>query len=375
MQSKLFVLLFFIFYFSQITFSSNDKNKKRKRQANNNMLNPQDQNTPNDCSQITFQSVSPSTDNLSISNAIISNSLKTKNEEMSFVPSDLLNNLLKIPNLFRYIFPYLSLFEVEFSFKCISTTFYELYEEFLREEKLLLKEHLNNKTKFLENINCKRVYFDFFEKRYWISPTRSEYANVDSFSRDLVLFPKSIRQIICFTVQEIDYKYVLLKNGHLSIFKKLKHEGLFVFISLEKDCENYESHLNPHTHKNKPVGLHLFQENVRYIEFPASFHLGFYVLLHKNDNFTQDIFHLKYDEKIIIIKPHRQSYSMLFLKNISGYMHHTDKFTNLYRFEKQDNGIYTQRFTSGFKKHVKEIESKDFEHYAEDVLCIFKTRK
>ena len=81
MQSKLFVLLFLIFYFSQITFSStDDKNKKRKRQANNNMLNPQDQNTPNDCSQITFQSVSPSTDNLSISDAIISNSLKTKNE-------------------------------------------------------------------------------------------------------------------------------------------------------------------------------------------------------------------------------------------------------------------------------------------------------
>ena len=83
----------------------------------------------------------------------------------------------------------------------------------------------------------------------------------------------------------------------------------------------------------------------------------------------------QYDAKIVISKPHREIYSMLVLKNISGYMRRTDKFINLWRFERQDNGIYTTRFTGGFKKHVTEIKSKDFEHYAEDVLCIFKTNK
>ena len=42
-------------------------------------------------------------------------------------------------------------------------------------------------------------------------------------------------------------------------------------------------------------------------------------------------------------------------------------------YAKQDNGIYTQILTHGFKKNVQEIKSKDFEHYAEEVLFIFKT--
>jgi len=237
----------------------------------------------------------------------------------------------------------------------------------------LLKEYLQNKTKFLENINCKRVYFDFFEKRRWRYPGRIEYVNVDSFSEGLVLFPKSIRQIIWFTFQGFEYKYVLFKNGNLSILKKLKHEGLFVFIYLEKDCENYKCLLSHHTQKNIPI--HLFQENIRYIQIPGYLMgpLRYFVLLHKNNNFTQHIFHR--DSKIIISEPRREYSPMLFLKNISGYLQLVGKFVNLWRFAKQDNGIYTQIFIHGFKKNVQKIQSKDFEDYAEDVLCIFKTKK
>ena len=68
----------------------------------------------------------------------------------------------------------------------------------------------------------------------------------------------------------------------------------------------------------------------------------------------------------------REYSPMLFLKNISGYLQSTGTFVNLWRFAKQDNGIYTQIFTHGFKKNVQEIKSKDFEHYAEDFQVIFE---
>ena len=132
-----------------MTFSSN--NSKRKRQTENNILNPQDENAQDEntqddnvqenYSQITYQHVPPSTDNLQINNIIFSDLLKPQNVEIFSVPSDLLNKLLEIPNVFRYIFAYLSFFELEFNFKYISTTFYDLYVKFLQEEKCLLKEH------------------------------------------------------------------------------------------------------------------------------------------------------------------------------------------------------------------------------------------
>jgi len=358
MKSKLFIFLCFIFI---IFFTFSSKDKKRKRNTEKKILNPPDKNIQKDYSQTTLQSLVPNTTNILTSNINQFDLLKPQNVERSIVINGLLNNLLEIPNLFRYIFAYLSLFDIELRFKCTSSKFYHLYEKYLQEEKLLLKQHLMNKTIFLENINCTRVFFDVFEKRLWKNPDRSiEYVNVDSFSEDLVLFPKSIRQIIWLPVHEIEYKYVLFKDGHLSILKQLNNNGPFVFA--ENDVVD----------KNTPYS---FQENIRCLTIDNLDNywvgvLNSYIDLHKTDNFTQHISHQK--DHLRISEPFREPSSKLFLKNFSGYLH-GDEFVNLLRFEKQNNGIYTMELDGGFKTNVKEIKSKDFEHYAEEVLFIFKT--
>jgi len=167
MKSKLFIFLCFIFI---IFFTFSSKDKKRKRNTEKKILNPPDKNIQKDYSQTTFQSLVPNTTNIPTSNINQFDLLKPQNVERSIVINGLLNNLLEIPNLFRYIFAYLSLFDIELSFKCTSSKFYHLYEKYLQEEKLLLKQHLMNKTIFLENINYTRVFFDVFEKRLWRNP-------------------------------------------------------------------------------------------------------------------------------------------------------------------------------------------------------------
>merc|ERR1712034_299152 len=89
-----------------------------------------------------------------------------------------------------------------------------------------------------------------------------------------------------------------------------------------------------------------------------------YLFLHKTDNFTQCVSHPKrHQNKIIISNPWRENDPHLFLKNFSGYLH-GNHFVNLWRFKKQKDGIYTMEIDHGFKTNVKEIKSKDFEHYA-----------
>jgi hypothetical protein len=357
MQSTLFFLLFFI----SLTFCTNYK--KRKRLIKNNILNPGNGNTQKDFSQISAQT--RSTSNLQIS---ITDLLKTQNKE-NF--TDLLNKLLQTKNIFHYIFAYLSLFELEFNFKSISKSFYHLYTNFLQKEKILLKElHLKNKTKFMENINCTRDYFDFFEKRQWDDPSRVKHANVDYFSEDLVLFPKSIRQIICFTFQEIEYKYVLFKTGHLSILKKLNKGEYFISTSLEKDFGCFDDLIG-----FPPSKIPSFQENVRWIEIQGFWgnYLGYHVCLHKTNNFEQYIWNAQHFDTIFISDSFRNREPKLLLKNISGYLIHGDEFVNLWQFKKQNDGIYKTTLIQGFKTNVKEIKSYDFQHHAEDVPFIFKT--
>jgi hypothetical protein len=117
------------------------------------------------------------------------------------------------------------------------------------------------------------------------------------------------------------------------------------------------------------------QESVRWIEISSYLMqpLKYFVCLHKPNNVIQNFWHMQDHEKIIIFEPCRQSYPTLFLKNISGFLQAGDDYVNLWRFEKNNNGIYMQKFTPGFKRNVKEIKSKDFEHNADEVVCIFKT--
>jgi len=190
MQRKLFFWLFFIFIFSS---KESNVTTKRKRLLKNfqNHTNTQTQNS----SQNEINSFVPfTTENLHGSNtktpesSVSFNLLKKEDDKyfyfhsnllnqtdkISFdflkrregrrytIPSDLLNKLLENSNVFRFIFSYLSLFELELNFKYTSKTFYHLYEKILQEEKILLQSYLINEKLFLENINYTRQYFDFF---------------------------------------------------------------------------------------------------------------------------------------------------------------------------------------------------------------------
>jgi len=225
------------------------------------------------------------------------------------------------------------------------------------------------------NIKCTRVYFDFFERRRWSKSERIEYANVDYFSEDLVLLPKSIRQIICFTFNKIEYKYVLFKNENLSILKKLNKEGKFVFTSLENDFKNFDCWVDRH-YRTKHFTTHTLEENIRHIQIACLIFtkeiVRVDVMLCKNNHFKQYISHIQNHAKINIYQSFGD-YPRVFLKNFSGYLSLVDGFVTLWRFKKQDNGIYISTYTNDFKLNVKAIKSKDFEHDAEDVSFIFKT--
>jgi len=153
MESTLFFFLFLIFF---LTFSSNEikKHNKRKRY----LLKTQEK------------------ENLNIPVNLL---LNTHDDATSSNVSCTLLDLK--PDHFRYIFAYLSFFELELNFKYVSPTIYHLCENFSQKEKKHLKLHLKNEVNFLANMDYLRVYFDFFEKRVWNVPGRIEYANVDFF--------------------------------------------------------------------------------------------------------------------------------------------------------------------------------------------------
>jgi hypothetical protein len=405
MQSKLFLLLFLFFIFS-LTFSSKDKDdeKKRKRQPNEKNLDLQWENTYHN-TQDTLNFVQPSknaeifensnTQNIE-KNTNLSALFQTKQEEIYNIPSDLLNiqetgesqtipfDLLNTheeeaessttscallnnidSNIFRSIFAYLSFFELELNFKCTSTRFYNLYNKFLKEEKNMLKESLKNRVNFVKNLNCTRVYFDFFEKRFWGDSTQIEqieYVNVNSFSKHLFLFPKSIRQIIYFEFNKIEYKYILFKNGDLSILK----EGKFVFTIFDNDFAN--SLIDNFEKKQR--------QNIRWMmgcyNMTENANIRICLDLFKTDNILQRIWHHGNDQKIKASTPHKIN-PRVFLKNTSGFLQlESDGCVHLRRFEKQNNGKYQQSTIFTFKQNVEQIKSKDFEHNAIDAQFIFK---
>jgi len=396
MQSKLFILLFFIIIFSLTTFSSNEnenKNKKRNRENTHvefqNTLNfvessDQDDNLQN------YPLQNDDTANINVSNLyrtkqkenfkIPFNVLKTQEEtenpyfdliskthketKISTTPYQLLN---LTPSIFSIIFSYLSLFELELHFVHVASQLYQLYETYLEKEKFLLnKENLNNKQNFCANINHPREYFDFFEKRHWSKPERIEYANVDSFSKNLILFPKSIRQIICFTFNKIKFKYILFKNGDLSILKKLETEEKFVLTSLENDFDF------------KSLILYPFSNNIRWVEFVDEISICkltttqtqqqitvVRIILHKTENLYQEIEHKTSHQKIIIYKPISQERILLvFFKNLTGFLklYKDNGLVKRTRFE-ISNKTYKKGFAYEFMENVKKIKSNDFEHY------------
>ena len=189
MEGKFFFFIFFIF---SLIFSSNENLEKKRDWTENKILDLHGKN-PHE-NKLNF--VQLNAENLQNSNTQnvtnFSDLFKTKEEENVEVPFDLLKtqeekenisipvnllnthedaksstiscNLLNIKrNLFRHIFAYLSFFELEFNFKYVSTTIYNLCENFSQEEKnLLIKNHLNSQVNFLQNINYMRIYFDFF---------------------------------------------------------------------------------------------------------------------------------------------------------------------------------------------------------------------
>merc|ERR1711925_1764 len=67
--------------------------------------------------------------------------------------------------------------------------------------------------------------------------------------------------------------------------------------------------------------------------------------------------------------------SKVALKNLTGFLYHSNTNVMMWKFEKQNNGIHKENCFGVFKQNVKEIKSKDFEHYAKDVQFIYLLSK
>jgi len=124
-----------------------------------------------------------------------------------------------------YIFPYLFLDELE-NFQFFSKNFEELYKnykiEILNVEKWFLQRCLQNEASFLGNKNKPTYYFDIFEKKN--SKHYTEYVpwNKNTFSENLDIRPKGLRQSIVLSIDGVKYKFLLLKDGRLFSFEKYK---------------------------------------------------------------------------------------------------------------------------------------------------------
>lgn len=124
-----------------------------------------------------------------------------------------------------YIFPYLFLDELE-NFQFFSKNFEELYKnykiEILNVEKWFLQRCLQNEASFLENKNKPTYYFDIFEKKN--SKHYTEYVpwNKNTFSENLDIRPKGLRQSIVLSIDGVKYKFLLLQDGRLFSFEKYK---------------------------------------------------------------------------------------------------------------------------------------------------------
>jgi len=242
-----------------------------------------------------------------------------------------------------------------------------------------LKQKKNKLNFFKNRLNYTRIYFNFFEKRLWSNPDRIEYVNVDSFSTNLVLFPKSIRQIVRFKYQQNEYQYILFKDGQLSILKKIDaEEGKFFFTSLKNDYTRLPA-LNSEYNLARTPGKAI-TESVRWMNFYTEDKIPctdstvlnqVCVDLYKTHNFEQTICHNQVHQKIMISETSQILCPMLILKNNTGFLKLVFDGVKLWRFEKQRDGKYTQCYDFWFKPGVKEIQSKDYEHYAHEVKFLF----
>jgi hypothetical protein len=339
MKSK---LIFFFFIFILLTISSKEENiLKRKRKD----VELKHQNTQ------TF--VFPFTEDMKI-------------HELQFIfpsntirPSDLLlNKILKnSKNTFAYIFPYLTFFELEFEVQFVCKAMHELYEKFKQEEKNILKSALN--------LNISGNYFDFFEKRKWRLPSREDFVNANKFSENLFIFPKSIRQILCFiSFRNIQYKYVLFKTGKLIILKKIDNK--FKLISPEHDFQK--------VWENENFDMKLFCENVGFVTMLQGIRPRIMVYK-KETNIIQIVEHYETFKKIGIRSPkYCDVRQVLFLKNLSGILTlHLDNIVDLWKFEQQeaDPGFYLLQVFENFKQNVKNFQSEEYQHFSDEVQFQF----
>jgi hypothetical protein len=188
----------------------------------------------------------------------------------------------------------------------------------------------------------------------------------------LVLLPKSIRQIIFFEFDNIQYKYVLFKDGHLSILKQNNIGGKFVCTSVKKDFELFDSPFRG-SQPRYPLDSSL-QENCRFLDVREFQGEEIFIHIYKNDHFSQCIWHFKNHHKFFVNR-HVLEFPKIILKNLSGFLEHIRTGVNLWKFEKQNHGVYKKSFIHLFKQNVKKITSNDFEHYEtspRDVLFILK---
>jgi len=141
---------------------------------------------------------------------------------------------------------------------------------------------------------------------------------------------------------------------------KKNYKGKFNHTSLENDFFNFA-----------PPSFLEF-ENGRWLDFIGNTisQLKFIDLYKQDNHYKQPFWHVKYYQTIVIHRPKYIRRPKVLLKNLSGFLELSGTAVTLIKFEKQNDGKYKKIEIRGFKKNVKEIISKDFEHYAEDVQFI-----
>merc|ERR1712034_100678 len=98
-------------------------------------------------------------------------------------------------------------------------------------------------------------------------------------------------------------------------------------------------------------------------------------LYKKETNVIQIVEHNQNFEKIGVRCPVYYGKRVLFLKNLSGFL--TLQFHNtvdLFKFEKQEvygPGLYLSQLVKNFKQNVKNFQSEDYQHFADEVQFQF----
>jgi hypothetical protein len=118
-----------------------------------------------------------------------------------------------------------------------------------------------------------------------------------------------------------------------------------------------------------------FSKNIRFLSVSLNFPGDYiWVNLFKQDNCVQRVKHDKNVRKIGVDFPeYFRRTKRLILKNLSGYLvlHYNGDVDYIKSEKVIQSGYFLPKFIDNFKQNVKDFQSEDYQHYAEEVRFHF----